>query len=1335
MALVSSFQTKSNEERSVNTHQMETALELFRYLPVTLFGPSKQVECYAFLDDGSELTLLDEQIACDLELSGESKPLCLKWTGGTHRFEEKSRKVDVGISGSKEERFDLTDVRTVDALELPVQSLNVDELKKKYKHLEGIQVESYNLARPRILIGLKHANVSLVRRCREGKLGEPIAVKTHLGWTIFGGCSSQGSAADGKYTYHICACNLQSDDRIHQEVKQYFSLDSLGIVSPVSSLMSRDDERALSLLKSFTRVAEKKYETGLLRRFDTIRLPDSRPMAIQRLNCLQRRLSRDDDLKRAFTDKLAEYQTKGYVRKVNPEELVHKQGQTWYLPTFPVINPNKLGKIRVVWDAAASVHGVCLNSVLLTGPDMMTSLVSVLLQFREHRIAICGDIREMFLQIGIRPTDQFYQLFLWWDDTEQQEPSTFVVEVMIFGARSSPTTAQFVKNHNAQRFEAEYPAAAVAIINNHNVDDMLASTETEEKAIELAKAVKFIHAQGGFEIRNWTSNSCRVLKALNEEPTEEKNLNLSAETATEKALGMWWNTSTDCFMFKICYRRLDAALFDGSRAPTKRELLRIIMTVFDPLGLISHFLMILKVTLQEVWRIGLKWDEQITGKQFESWKSWVKLLPKLEDIQIPRCFHHATSIGDQTRIQMHTFVDAGENGMAAVVYLRFEEDGLVECALVGAKTRVTPLRYLSIPRSELQAAVIGTRLANTVTKSLSLRISQRYFWCDSRNVLCWLRSDHRRYSQYVAARVSEVLDTTEIDEWHWIQSEWNVADDGTKWTGQVELKIEDRWFLGPGFLKGPEESWPKRSFIRETTDEEIRSSALFHGKNAEPDVMASNYSRWMHLVRVTAYVQRFVDNVQSKRKKIPQRSGPLTNDELRRAQEYHFRQAQRDAYAEELRLLGGSNNEGERITQVTSSSKIHKLSPFLDPANHLRMNSRAAKCIFLFPDEKYPIILPDDHPVTHLVLADFHERYHHRNYATVANEVRQRFCIPRLRRTLRKMRHRCQWCRNRDVSPVPPEMAELPQARLAAFSRPFSHVGVDFFGPIEVIAGRKVEKRWGVLMTCLTIRALHIEVASSLNTSSCIMALNNFIARRGTPVCFYSDRGTNFVGASKELREAVRALDKHQLSKEFTTASTSWRFNPPATPHMGGSWERLVQSVKRNLTEILRSRRPTDEELRSALTLIEGVLNSRPLTEVPVDNESEPALTPNHFLLGSSDGSKPFTLCDDNVQTVRRGWQVSQVMANAFWKRWLRNYLPEITKRSKWFKKVKPISVGDIVVIVDPEHPRNCWPKGKVIGTVEKGGQVRRATVQTSRGVYERPAVKLAVLDIWSESS
>ncbi|XP_062549933.1 uncharacterized protein LOC134214627 [Armigeres subalbatus] len=223
-------------------------------------------------------------------------------------------------------------------------------------------------------------------------------------------------------------------------------------------------------------------------------------------------------------------------------------------------------------------------------------------------------------------------------------------------------------------------------------------------------------------------------------------------------------------------------------------------------------------------------------------------------------------------------------------------------------------------------------------------------------------------------------------------------------------------------------------------------------------------------------------------------------------------------------------------------------------------------------------------------------------------------------------------------------------------------------------------------------------------------------------------------GASKELRDALRALDKHEIAKEFTTPTMSWHFNPPASPHMGGCWERLIQSVKRNLTEVLKTKRPSDEELRSTLIQIESTLNSRPLTEVPVDQESEVALTPNHFLLGSSDGTKPLTLCDDSVHVVRKGWQTSQIMANMFWRRWLRSYLPEITRRTRWFKRVKPIAVDDVVVIVDPELPRNCWPKGRVIAIVEKGGQVRSATVQTSKGVYERPAVKLAVLDIWSES-
>ncbi|XP_055621953.1 uncharacterized protein LOC129765572 [Toxorhynchites rutilus septentrionalis] len=480
-----------------------------------------------------------------------------------------------------------------------------------------------------------------------------------------------------------------------------------------------------------------------------------------------------------------------------------------------------------------------------------------------------------------------------------------------------------------------------------------------------------------------------------------------------------------------------------------------------------------------------------------------------------------------------------------------------------------------------------------------------------------------------------------------------------------------------------------------------------------------------------AYVFRAIDNFRNGVSKQTCSRGPLTQNEMIKAESYLYRVAQNSKFSDEIAILASNNVPDKPKQQIRKSSPLFHLCPYLDSNGLLRVRGRTKACEFIDFHTANPIILPRDHYLTKLVVASIHEEYKHQNHETTMNEIRQRFYISRLKSVYRSMRNDCQRCKIDRASPQPPLMSDLPVARLAAFSRPFTHMGVDYSGPMLVLVGRRTEKRWGVLATCLTTRAIHLEVACSLTTDSCILSIRNIMARRGTPSAIYSDRGTNFQGASKDLKEAMKKLDQDKLTAEFTTPRTQWRFITPASPHMGGAWERLVRTVKQNLMKLKTNRLPTDEVLRNLFIEVENIVNSRPLTAIPLDDDESPVLTPNHFLIGSSNGLRSWVPFDDNPSSLKQNWRLSQEIANAFWKSWLRDYLPELTRRTKWFTETKPLEVNDIVVISDNNLPRNCWPKGRIISTkVAADGQVRQATVQTSTGIYERPAVKLAVIDV-----
>ncbi|XP_068144127.1 uncharacterized protein [Drosophila tropicalis] len=1299
-----------------------TSKALFRYMPITLYGRKRNLATYALLDEGAACSLIEETLADELGLDGPAEELCLKWTSQVTQTESASKYVSVGVSSMCQgaTQFELKSLRTVRKLDLPTQTVT-DELVTSRKHLQYLPNLSYCNVKASLIIGLDNLKVCVPLEIRESEGDDVVAARCRLGWSVYGRHSDAAPASP--HILHICECNEASSMRaLDASMKEYFAMESSGTRVPSKPLRSKDDERALQIMEATTSYCpiDKRWQTGLLWRFDRVDLPDSYSMAMRRLQCLEAKMAKDIDLRSFMLDIMQSYEEKGYIRRLTESEL-NKGKSSWFLPIFTVTNPNK-NKTRLVWDAAAKVNGTSLNDVLLKGPDILASLVGVLIRFRERPVAVAGDISEMFHQVRVRPEDQTAQKFLWRNGNSAKAAETYVMQVMTFGASCSPALANYIKNRNAERFRKESPRAVAAICRNTFVDDWLESTNTEDEMTELAMEVQRIHLEGGFNMRRWTSNSASVVRALkNQEGDVPREVGFLEKTQ-DKVLGMWWLPVTDQLTYVVKPDLLERASKDY---PTKRTVLSVVMSIFDPLGLLGFFTVRAKIILQNIWRAGTDWDESLQEEDQADWKTWVKLLPKINEVRISRCM---PKVCCARRVQLHTFVDASINAYAALVYLRAEVDGIVHCSLVASKTRVAPLKPVSIPRMELMAAVLGLRLTKFIEPELSVTVCQRIFWTDSKDVLCWIRSDARKYNQFVALRVGEILEDSDVLSWRWVPTQHNVADDGTKWTKMPDMTGNSRWFVGPRFLYEQETQWPSMEQSPSKTSESILHHEEKVKGNSSLACITPDPERFGTLEKLRAVQKRVLNFLQGicKRPCGEKLMNILAINRDVETDAVFIRACQEEEFPEEIRCL----NQGHGITN--RKSKLFKCTPYLDELGVLRIKGRIDRIEGVDMDTKRPIILPQKHRVTFLIVEYYHRKNYHLHNEIVVNEVRQRYWITGLRALVRKVANACVACRIRVARPVPPKMGDLPKERLSPHTQPFTFTGVDCFGPFEVAVGRRHEKRWGVLFTCLTTRAVHLEIATSLSTDSFLCVLKAFVARRGVPRTILSDNGTNFRGASRVLKEHIERISTSAVEQQYPTLE--FKFNPPSSPHMGGVWERLVRSTKSILSEILPKAGLKEEVLRGAFADVEQILNSRPLTYVPLESAESEALTPNHFLKGSSSGLRENGSLEQSGPQLAKGYRVASQIADRFWKRWLREYLPTITRRTKWFQpQLKPVAVGDVVIIVDDSAKRNTWPKGRVIEVHRgKDGQVRSAVVRTVDGLVTRPTVKLAVLNLES---
>ena len=773
----------------------------------------------------------------------------------------------------------------------------------------------------------------------------------------------------------------------------------------------------------------------------------------------------------------------------------------------------------------------------------------------------------------------------------------------------------------------------------------------------------------------------------------------------------------------------------------------IVSSVFDPLGFIAPFIFKAKHLLQELCRDKLEWDASIPEQREKEWLTWLKELKTIEQFIINRCFK-PKNFGQVQSAQLHHFSDASEDGYGTVSYLRLTNTrGKVHMAFLMAKARVAPLKQVTIPRKELTAAVLAVRMDRMLTIELQMSLEASVFWCDSTAVLKYIKNENRRFHTFVANRVSEIRDLSDVQQWRYINTRSNPADYASRGLDAASLVGFELWREGPAFLKQEEHDWPKETSLGEpisSEDPEVKKDKATVGAVVKEEggtsALVHHYSNWNKLTKAVAWLLRLkqlLRELSRKRKdfrnldnpgqdkgmsefKAKHREPNISIEDIREAEVALATFCQRQEYKEDIdRLTKGLN--------VKKESHILPLDPRLDDGV-LRVGGRLRRSSM--PEEiKRPILMPKDHHVSRLLMENIHQQVGHSGRNYMLSQLRKRYWIPCANSLARKVISACVTCRRFQSALSTQKMADLPKDRVTPDLPPFTNVGVDYFGPMEVLRGRSHVKRYGVIFTCLTSRAVHLEVAHSLDTDSCINAFRRFISRRGQVQEVRSDNGTNFVATERELKQALKEWNLAGIENFFLQKGIRWIFNPPAGSHHGGVWERMIRSVKKILLAVTKQQVLSDESLATVMCEVEAILNSRPISTNPSDPNDLEALTPNHILQLKVQPVLPPGLFQKDDVYVRRRWKVVQYIANLFWTRWVKEYLPLLQERQRWTHTKRNLAVGDIVLVAEANAPRGSWLLGRVLeARADSKGHVRSVLLKTRSSTLERPISKVCLI-------
>ncbi|XP_076278390.1 uncharacterized protein LOC143208142 [Lasioglossum baleicum] len=739
----------------------------------------------SLIDPGSEVSLISESLAQRLGVKRRQARVPLLGVGGAKaKFTRGKTTLIISPHGGSKTRFEVP-VYIIPELS-QYRPRNLPALTS-WPHVQGLQLADpgYHLADPvDILIGADSYNLILREGVKRGPPYTPVAQETALGWILTGGVESEdGSLAAGRAGVPVHHCNV--DRELIEFLTRFWEQEEIDASIPETADDLRTEEHFLS--------THRRQSDG---RF-MVRLPfnkppelgDSRRIALRTLESLHGRLRRSDEFRRAYSEFLEVYESLGHMTTTHHPV----SNKAYYLPHHGVWRKaSTTTKLRVVFNGSMpSANGRTLNDFLLRGPNLLPNLADILLRWRRHAIVFSADIEKMYRQILIHPEDRKWQRILWRPEKEESVVD-YELNTVTYGLACAPYLAIRCLRQLAKVEAQRYPLGSQAVLTDIYMDDVLTGADTVAEARRKQLELRELLMAGGFPLRKWAANSKELLDGLSND--ERKGIVEWDSPVLHSVLGIEWFPTSDCF-------QVTSATSLSNSGYTKRSVLSCTAQLFDPLGWLAPVTIVAKVLIQSLWLLKVDWDTPLPEKEELMWQQFQQQLPALQTLRVPRWLGTRSSTQP---LEIHGFADASERAYAAVVYsrtLNAEESTTV--SLIVAKSKVAPLKRVSLPRLELCAAFLLARLVEHVIKVLDWREVDLHLWSDSSVTLSWIQGHPSRWPTYVANRVAEIQRMLPLAKWHHVRSAENPADCASRGLSPAELPKFELWWRGPEWLSSP----------------------------------------------------------------------------------------------------------------------------------------------------------------------------------------------------------------------------------------------------------------------------------------------------------------------------------------------------------------------------------------------------------------------------------------------------------------------------------------------------------------------------------------------------